>query len=102
MEGTLMIKLNRDVAHFNIFSKMKNSINSHFVCAIYATNSAVQEFSEFDCRGQLKVTANKYHELKATYDVKMSTTLKKMTTFNGDLDPVGMPKFARKFELRPD
>ena len=68
---------------------------------IHAINPTVQEFSKLNCKDKLEVVVNKNHGLSATYDVKMSTMLKKMVIFNSDLDPERMPKFVRKFELHP-
>ncbi|XP_071928048.1 uncharacterized protein [Coffea arabica] len=71
-ESTLTMEFDGEVAHFNIFYEIKNPVNSHFVLAIHATNPSVQKFSEFDCRGKFKIVTNKYHRMKAIYEVKMS------------------------------
>ena len=96
------MKLDGEIAHFNIFDEMKHHVNSHSIFAIHVVNPTVQEFSEFNCRGKLKVVANKHHELKATYDVKVGRKLKRMVALNGDLDHGGMPLIGRKFELQPN
>ncbi|XP_027062008.1 uncharacterized protein [Coffea arabica] len=101
-KGTLIMKFDGEIVYFNIFDTMEHPVNSHSVFAIHATNPSVQEFSEFDCKDKFKIAANKYHGMKALYEVKKSRKLKKMVAFNDYLDPREMSLNARKSELHPD
>ncbi|XP_071939257.1 uncharacterized protein [Coffea arabica] len=100
--GTLTMKFDGEIVHFNIFDIMKYPVNSHSVFAIHAINHSVQEFSEFACRDKSKVTTNKYQGMKAIYEVKRNRKLRKKTAFNGYLDLGGEPPITRKIELHPD
>ncbi|XP_027082563.1 uncharacterized protein [Coffea arabica] len=101
-KGTLTMKFDGEIVHFNIFNTIKHPVNSHSVFATHATNLSVQEFSEFGCRDKFKVPANKYQGMKTIYEVKMSRKLRKKATLNGYLDPGEGPSITRKIELHPD
>nr|XP_027062676.1 uncharacterized protein LOC113689038 [Coffea arabica] len=53
-KGTLSMKFDEELVHFNIFDTMEHPVNSHPVFAIHAINPSVQEFSEFACRDKFK------------------------------------------------
>ncbi|XP_027067463.2 uncharacterized protein [Coffea arabica] len=101
-KGTLSMKFDGELVHFNIFDTMEHSVNSHPVFAIHAINPSVQEFSEFACRDKFKFTENKYKGMKALYEMKRSRKLRKKAALKGYLDPGGGPLITRKIELHPD
>nr|XP_027072104.1 uncharacterized protein LOC113696920 [Coffea arabica] len=101
-KGTLSMKFDGELVHFNIFDTMEHPVNFHPVFAIHAINPSVQEFSEFVCRDKFKLTENKYKGMKALYEVKRSRKLRKKAALKGYLDPGGGPPISRKIELHPD
>ncbi|XP_027090501.1 uncharacterized protein [Coffea arabica] len=101
-KGTLSMKFNGELVHFNIFDTMEYPINSHPVFAIHAINPSVQEFSEFACRDKFKFTENKYKGMEALHEVKRSRKLRKKAALKGYLDPGGRPPISKKTELHPD
>ena len=40
-KGTLTMKFDEEIVHFNIFDKMKHSIHSHSVFVIHAINPTI-------------------------------------------------------------
>ncbi|XP_027150246.1 uncharacterized protein LOC113750478 [Coffea eugenioides] len=101
-KGTLSMKFDGELVHFNMFDTMEHPVNSHSVFVIHAINPSVQEFSEFACRGKFKFTENKYKGMKAMYEVKRNRKLRKNAALKGYLDPGGRPPIIRKIELHPN
>ncbi|XP_071926201.1 uncharacterized protein [Coffea arabica] len=101
-KGTLTMKFDGEIVHFNIFDTMKHPVNSHSVFAMYTTNPSVQEFSKFAYRGKSKVAANKSYRMKAIHEVKMERKFRKKVALNGHVDPGGGPPITRKIQLHPD
>ncbi|XP_027118735.1 uncharacterized protein [Coffea arabica] len=101
-KGTLSMKFDGELVHFNSFDTMEHPVNSHPVFAIHTINPSVQEFSEFACRDKFKFTENKYKGMKTLYEVKRSRKLRKKAALKGYLDPEGGPPISRKIELHPD
>ncbi|XP_027120419.1 uncharacterized protein [Coffea arabica] len=101
-KGTLTMKFDGEIVHFNIFDTKKHPVNFQSVYAIYATNPSVQEFSKFAGRGKFKVAANKSYRMKAVYEVKMERKFRKKGALNGHVDPGGRPPITRKIQLHPD
>nr|XP_027083724.1 uncharacterized protein LOC113706027 [Coffea arabica] len=102
-EGTLSMKFDREIVHFNIFYTMKYLSNSNFtsIFSVSAVDPAVQKVFETIDRDELEVVLTKHLELETTPDVEWSEDLKCIigalyslptTTKRYEVSPIFIPK----------
>ena len=77
-KGTLSMKFDEKIIHFNILETMKYPSNSNFssIFSVSAIDPAVQEVFEIVDRNELEVVLTKHLELDTTYEVELSKELK--------------------------
>nr|XP_027118586.1 uncharacterized protein LOC113735799 [Coffea arabica] len=97
-KGTLSMKFDGEIVHFNIFDTMKYPSNSNFnfVFSVNAIDSAVQEVFETVGRDELEVILTKHLELETIPEVEWSEDLKCAI---GALH--SLPTSTKRYEISP-
>ncbi|XP_071939691.1 uncharacterized protein [Coffea arabica] len=96
--GTLSMKFDGEIVHFNIFDTMKYPSNSNFnsIFSVSAVDPAVREVFETVCRDELEVALTKHLELETIPEIEWSEDLKCTI---GALH--SLPTSTKRYEISP-
>ncbi|XP_027184235.1 uncharacterized protein LOC113782548 [Coffea eugenioides] len=77
-KGTLSMKFDGEIVHFNIFETMKYPSDSNigFVFSINVIDPAIQEVFEIEGRDELEVALTRHFESETTFGVELSEEFK--------------------------